>query len=234
MAEWLQHQDVPDNYALAETFVDAGLTLPELAEIQETLNGAHLAEVLEWMANTLNTEKIICDIQASGKRISELVNAVKTYSHMDRGQDKEKTDLHQGIVSTLTMLSHKLKEKNIQVEKDFQLPLPPVAAYVSELNQVWTNLIDNAIDALPTNGKITIATRQEGDWVKVTVADNGAGIPAEHLNQIFEPFFTTKPVGKGSGLGLDIVNKIMMHHNAQINVTSEPGNTIFALLFPVE
>jgi signal transduction histidine kinase len=234
MADWLAEKGVPDNYPLAEAFVESGVTLPELEEISNTLGGVHLPEVLEWVANTLNTEKIICDIQASAKRISELVNAVKTYTHMDRGQDKEKTDLHQGISSTLVMLNHKLKEKNIQVVKDFQPDLPPISAYVGELNQVWTNLIDNAIDALPAGGKLAISTRKEGDWVSVAISDNGIGIPAEHLSQIFEPFFTTKPMGKGTGLGLDIVNRIMMHHNADIQVKSEPGNTVFTLLFPID
>jgi len=105
---------------------------------------------------------------------------------------------------------------------------------VGELNQVWTNLIDNAIDALPAGGKLAISTRKEGDWVSVAISDNGIGIPAEHLSQIFEPFFTTKPMGKGTGLGLDIVNRIMMHHNADIQVKSEPGNTVFTLLFPID
>lgn len=234
MADWLAEKQVPEPYPLAETFVDAGVTIAELEEINNTLGGAHLTEVLEWVANTLNTEKVICDILASGKRISELVNAIKTYTHMDRGQGKEKTDLHRGIASTLTMLNHKLKEKNIQVEKDFQPDLPPVSAYVSELNQVWTNLIDNAIDALPVGGKLTITARKQGEFVEVILADNGTGIPAEHLGQIFEPFFTTKPIGQGTGLGLDIVNKIMTHHHADIKVKSVPGNTVFTLLFPID
>ncbi|KAA5540598.1 ATP-binding protein [Adhaeribacter rhizoryzae] len=231
--DWLEEQDVPDGYELAEILVESGVTLTDLEAIKTILAGNNLPEVLDWFANTLNTEKLICDIQASAKRISELVNAVKTYSHMDRGQDKEKTDLHHGLKSTLTMLTHKLKEKNIQVEQDYQANLPPITAYVGELNQVWTNLIDNAIDALAAGGKLRLATRQEGNSVKVTVADNGAGIPADVLNRIFEPFYTTKPVGKGTGLGLDIVNKILLHHDASIKVQSQPGNTVFEVCFPV-
>lgn len=232
ITDWLQEQAVEDGYLLAETFVESGITISDLENIRAILAGYYLAEVLDWMANTLNTEKLICDIQTSAKRISEMVNAVKTYSHMDRGQDKEKTDLHSGITSTLTMLNHKLKEKNIQVEQDFQPGLPQVQAYVGELNQVWTNLIDNAIDAMAPGGKLRLATRQEDGNVKVTVADNGAGIPPEILTRIFEPFYTTKPMGKGSGLGLDIVNRILQHHDASIKVQSQPGNTVFEVCFP--
>ncbi|GEO05922.1 sensor histidine kinase [Adhaeribacter aerolatus] len=233
ITDWLEEQEVEDGFLLAETFAESGVNLTDLEEIKAILAGNNLSEVLDWIANTLNTERLICDIQASAKRISALVNAVKTYSHMDRGQDKEKTDLHSGIKSTLTMLNHKLKEKNIQVEQDFGKDLPLVNGYVGELNQVWTNLIDNAIDALEPGGKLRLATRVEGDNLKVTVQDNGSGIPAEALNRIFEPFYTTKPVGKGTGLGLDIVNKIMLHHDAAIKVQSQPGNTVFELCFPI-
>jgi signal transduction histidine kinase len=232
--DWLEDKGLEDGYLLAESFVESGVKLADLEKINTILEGKHLPEVLDWVANALNTEKVICDIQAASKRISELVNAVKTYSHMDRGQDKEKTDIHSGITSTLTMLNHKLKEKKIVVEQFFQPDVPPVSAYVSELNQVWTNLFDNAIDAMAEGGILKITTRHEGDFVKVDIADNGSGIPAEAVSRIFEPFFTTKPVGQGTGLGLDIVNKIMMHHNADIKVKSEPGNTVFSLCFPVD
>jgi signal transduction histidine kinase len=232
--DWLEDKGLEDGYLLAESFVESGVKLADLEKINTILEGKHLPEVLDWVANALNTEKVICDIQAASKRISELVNAVKTYSHMDRGQDKEKTDIHSGITSTLTMLNHKLKEKKIVVEQFFQPDVAPVSAYVSELNQVWTNLFDNAIDAMAEGGILKITTRHEGDFVKVDIADNGSGIPAEAVSRIFEPFFTTKPVGQGTGLGLDIVNKIMMHHNADIKVKSEPGNTVFSLCFPVD
>lgn len=232
--DWLDEKKVEEGYLLAETFVESGLTIADLEAINIILKGEYLSEVLDWVANTLNTERVICHIQAASKRISELVNAVKTYSHMDRGQEKEKTNLQSGISSTLTMLNHKLKEKNIKVEQSYANDLLPVSAYVSELNQVWTNLIDNAIDAMPEGGSLTITASNSGEMVKVAIADTGKGITPEELDHIFEPFFTTKPVGKGTGLGLDIVNKIMIHHNADIKVTSEPGNTVFTLCFPVD
>ena len=234
ITDWLTDKGVTEGYLLAETFVESGLVIADLETINTILGGKHLAEILDWIANTLNTEKVICHIQAASKRISELVNAIKTYSHMDRGQDKENTDIHLGITSTLTMLNHKLKEKNIRVTQHFAPDLPAVPAYVSELNQVWTNLIDNAIDAMADGGTLTITTKAEDKAVSVSVADNGQGIPTEALNHIFEPFFTTKPMGKGTGLGLDIVNRIVMHHNASIKVASEPGLTIFTLCFPVD
>ena len=231
---WLEEKNVEEGYLLSETFVESGLTLADLEAINTILDGKHLPEFLDWIANTLNTEKVICDIQAASKKISELVKAVKTYSHMDRGQEKEKTNIQSGIASTLTMLNHKLKTKNIQVVQNFAEDLPPISAFVGELNQVWTNLIDNAIDAMPDGGTLTITAEPSGEMVKVSIADTGQGIPAEAIDRIFEPFFTTKPIGKGTGLGLDIVNKIIMHHNADIKVKSEPGQTVFTLCFPIE
>lgn len=233
ITDWLEAKEVEEGYLLAETFVESGLTISDLEAIASILEEKYLSDMLTWVANSLNTERVICHIQAASKRISELVNAIKTYSHMDRGQEKEKTNITSGIASTLTMLNHRLKEKNIQVVQNYAPNLPPVSAYVSELNQVWTNLIDNAIDAMDTGGTLTITAELQGDFVKVMLEDTGHGIPAENMNHIFEPFYTTKAVGKGSGLGLDITKKIMMHHNADIKVTSEPGHTVFTLCFPI-
>ncbi len=189
--------------------------------------------MLDWIANALETEKVICSIRSASDRISELVHAIKTYSHMDRGQEKEYTSIAEGLNSTLTMLNHKLKEKNIKVVQQFAPDLPLVPAYVGELNQVWTNLIDNAIDAMPAGGTLTLAAHLKSDHVAVQITDNGDGIPPEVMPHIFEPFYTTKPIGKGTGLGLDIVHKILMHHNATIMSSSVPGETIFRLCLPL-
>jgi len=234
LIDWMEDKGVEDSYKLAETFVASGLQLADLDKISAILKGKYLAEVLEWLSNTLETERVICDIQAASKRISELVNAVKAYSHMDRGQEKEKTNILGGIKSTLTMLTHKLKEKKIRVEQHFPPDLPAVHAYVGELNQVWTNLIDNAIDAMPEGGTLTISAGQENEYLAVRIADNGSGIPPEAMPHIFEPFYTTKPIGHGTGLGLDIVHKIVMHHGATIKVNSKPGETVFELCFSLD
>jgi signal transduction histidine kinase len=189
--------------------------------------------VLGWLDNAINTEKLISEIEASALRISTLVHSVKSYSHMDRPADKEKIDLREGIRSTLTMLGHKLKEKHIAVKQELADDLMPVSAFGGQLNQVWTNLIDNAIDAMEDGGELVIQGNNDREFVAIRLIDNGSGIPPEAVSKIFDPFYTTKDVGKGTGLGLDIVHKIIKAHNADIQVKSEPGRTEFSLCFPV-
>jgi len=154
---------------------------------------------------------------------------------MDQGQGKQYADIHIGIRSTLTMLQYKIRKGNIVVDEDFDTTLPPVNALVGELNQVWTNLIDNALDAMETNGKglLVIKTRLDKKCVAVTIADDGPGIPEEIMGSIFDPFFTTTEIDKGTGLGLDIVRRIVKQHNGSIQVISKPGRTEFILLFPI-
>ena len=161
------------------------------------------------------------------------MTSVKTYTHMDRSPDQVSADIHEGINSTLTMLNHKLKEKKIQVEKHFQEDPPIIPLFVSEMNQVWTNLIDNAIDAMAPEGTLTLTTRTEGDHLRVDVADNGSGIPPDIQASVFDPFFTTKSVGEGTGLGLDIVKRIVEQHRGSVSLDSEPGRTQFMLCFPL-
>ena len=154
---------------------------------------------------------------------------------MDRDTDKQPLDVHMGIRNTLTMLNYKLRKGNIQVTENFDLKLPLVKAMAGELNQVWTNIIDNAIDAMEINGsgKLEISTKLDRHFVCVYIKDNGPGIPQEMQSQVFDPFFTTKDMGKGTGLGLDVVNRIIRQHNGTVKVTSEPGNTIFTVCFPL-
>lgn len=233
IAEWLEDQGFEDAYDIAETFVSFGLTIADVEEVGEITKGEYLPQVLGWIQNVLNTERLVNEIEQASTRISDLVQSVKTYSHMDRAVDKEFIHVHTGIDSTLTMLSHKLKQKNIEVIKNYEEDLPKIKAFVSELNQVWTNLIDNAIDAMEQHGKLTIGTRSIGERVEVSIQDDGSGIPPELVNHIFDPFFTTKSVGQGTGLGLDIVKKILDQHQAHIDVDSKPGFTIFKVSFPV-
>lgn len=233
IAEWMEELGIEDGYDMAETLVDFGFDISDLEEISEITQEQFLVPVISWLHNMLSTERLVSEIEQASTRISDLVQSVKTYSHMDRGQEKEMVDLPQGIDSTLTMLSHKLKEKNIQVHKDYDPQAGKIKGFVSELNQVWTNLIDNAIDAMEPQGNLTISTQPMNDKVLVSLRDDGSGIPPEMQHHIFDPFFSTKEVGKGTGLGLDIVKKILNQHQAEISVESKPGETVFKVLFLV-
>jgi signal transduction histidine kinase len=232
--DWLDDHGVENGDDIAEIFVEFGFGVDSLEKIHDIVEGKHLDTILWWLESTLNLEKLVCDIRESANRISGLVQSVKQYSHMDRSTAKEKVDIHEGIRSTLTILSHALKKKNIQVEKRFGGPFPLLPAYSGELNQVWTNLICNAIDAMDQGGVLRIDTYQERQYLCVDIADTGPGIPEEHLTRIFEPFFTTKPMGQGTGLGLDIVKRVVDRHKASISVDTKPGATVFTLCFPLE
>lgn len=234
LAEWLENKGIEDGYELAETFVDYGLTADFFEAAVGGVEEGLLVPALRWVESVLTTEKMVGEIQEASNRISDLVGSIKSYSHMDRGAEREWVVIHEGISSTLTMLQHKVKHKKVEVIQDFEENLPPVKAIVGELNQVWTNVLDNAIDAVEEEkGKITISTKSDTYQVVVTISDNGSGIPEELIGQIFDPFFTTKEVGKGTGLGLDIVKKIMDKHSGTINVSSNDNETSFALTFPL-
>ncbi len=233
MADWLEDQGVEDGYDIAENFAEFGLQIDELEQIGDILQGQHLGPVFNWLNNVLITERMVGEIQNASSRISELVTSVKTYTHMDRSPDRVAADIHEGINSTLTMLNHKVKEKNIRVVKHYAENLPAIPLFVSEMNQVWTNLIDNAIDAMDREGTLTISTHTEQDHLRVDVEDTGSGIPPDIQASVFDPFFTTKGVGKGTGLGLDIARKIVEQHQGTIALESEPGHTQFTMCFPL-
>ena len=175
---------------------------------------------------------MLTEIGQSAGRISEIVKALKSYSYLDQAP-VQAVDLHEGLDNTLLVLGHKLKS-GISVRREYALHLPNIEANGSELNQVWTNIIDNAADALEGQGEITIRTRQDEEWVVIEIEDDGPGIPAEIQSRIFEPFFTTKPPGQGTGLGLDISYNIVVHkHRGDIKVFSEPGKTCFEVRLPL-
>jgi signal transduction histidine kinase len=176
---------------------------------------------------------LIKDLGEASSRISNLVGAIKSHVHMDRTNELQLTNIHNDIDNTLTLLGYKLREKNITVNKTYCNDLVDIPAYVGELNQVWTNIIDNAIYAIDKNGELTIETSCNSKNVKVKIIDNGSGIPKEIMSRIFDPFFTTKKVGQGTGIGLDIVNRIIKRHNGEIKVYSEPGRTEFDVCIPV-
>jgi signal transduction histidine kinase len=186
---------------------------------------------MHWMAYTLETELLLGEINDSVTRISSLVAAAKQYSNMDRAP-YERADIHAGIESTLVMLGAKLA--NVELVTDFDRSLPLVPIYVGELNQVWTNLIDNAVQAMNGEGRLTIRTSLDGDRVRVDVGDTGPGVPEALRRRVFEPFFTTKPIGQGTGLGLDISYRIVVgRHGGDLSVESEPGDTRFIVRLPL-
>ncbi|MCG8329451.1 MAG: ATP-binding protein [Chitinophagales bacterium] len=232
LTDWLEDQEMEEVEDIAETFTDFDFTEEDLEEIHEIVQGENVPLIMGWLESTLSLEKLVGEIQEASGRISSLVRSIKDYSHMDKGVSREQVNIHDGIRSTVIMLKHKLKKKNIALNKEFHEALPPVLGYAGELNQVWTNLIVNAIDALDVGGSLTIKTYPDRQYVCVDITDNGHGIPEDIQTRVFEPFFTTKAMGEGTGMGLDIVKKIMVRHNAEIDVKSEPGKTTFSLCFP--
>jgi signal transduction histidine kinase len=235
LTDWLDDHNVPNAPDLAATLAEFRFREEDLDFILENVDETNLPGVLNWVNNNLITEKLVVDIGDASGRMAALVGSIKSYTHMDRGGAKETIHVPDGIQSTLTLLGHKLRAKNIQVSLDFLPDLPPVQAWPGELNQVWTNLLDNAIDALPdAGGTLTIRSYVErGQFLYTTFTDNGSGIPDAIQKKIFEPFFTTKGVGKGTGLGLDIVQGVIRHHNGSIQVRSKPGETTFTVCLPV-
>ena len=222
-----------DHKLAAETFSDAGFTGEDLDNIGSDSDNDAFVHVLNWVENLLSSQRIINDLEEASTRISNLVGAIKSHVHMDQTNDLQPTDLHNDIENTLTLLGYKLREKNITVKKAFCEHLPEIPAYIGELNQVWTNLIDNAIYALPRDGELNIETSCDENYVHVKIADNGGGIPDEIISRIFDPFFTTKKVGEGTGIGLDLVKRIVTHHRGEVKVKSKPGYTEFIICLPL-
>jgi signal transduction histidine kinase len=234
VGDWLEAHGVADAWKLSETYVDAGLTAEELDQWAAALPPQALPHVLRWLEASLSADRILSEIAAAAGRISQLVASVKQYSHMDAMPDKQPVDVREGLDSTLTMLGHEIKTHHVKVERAYDADLPKVAAYPGELNQVWTNLIDNAIDAAPREGgQLRVQASREDHVVVVKIIDNGHGIPAEAQSRIFEPFFSTKPVGEGTGLGLDIAQRIVSQHGGKIAVDSKPGETVFTVYLPL-
>ncbi|SOD95463.1 sensor histidine kinase [Spirosoma fluviale] len=239
VTDWLDDNGVDDSMDLASPLVDYGFTVDDLDWILEKIGDENLAGVINWLVNNLVTEKLVSDISEASKRISTLTGSIKNYTHMDRGVGKQQIPLAEGLRSTLILLDHKVKSKHIQLNLTIADDLPPVCGWPGELNQVWTNLIDNAIDALPDGGKLDIISQADrrpdgSEFVVTKVIDNGSGIPEDIKDKIFEPFFTTKEIGKGTGLGLDIVQGIIKHHNGSIKLQSQPGHTEFSVCLPTQ
>ncbi|CAN5318506.1 ATP-binding protein [soil metagenome] len=235
VTNWLEGNNINDAYELVETFADFGISKTDLDMIKSWIRAEDVFPVLGWVNQVLNTEKLISDIEEASKRINVLVTSVKGYTHMDQAPERALVDIHLGIRNTLTMLNHKLKKNSIEFIENFQQDLPQAKIFVSEMNQVWTNIIDNAIDAMENrkNSTLEIQTQKEREFIIVRIIDNGPGIPKDIVDKIFDPFFTTKPVGKGTGLGLEVVQQIITQHNGKVTVKSEPGRTEFEICFPI-
>jgi signal transduction histidine kinase len=234
LTDWLDDHGIDDSMDLAGPLVEFSFTVDDLDWLLDKVDDNNLAGVTNWIVNNLVTEKLVSDISEASKRISTLIGSIKNYTHMDRGGGKEQVMLADGIRSTITLLNHKIKSKHIELNLIIPDNLPAVCGWPGELNQVWTNLIDNAIDALPDGGKIDIVSQPDREFVLTRIIDNGTGIPEDIRDKIFDPFFTTKEIGKGTGLGLDIVNGIVEHHNGSIKVHSEPGHTEFSVCLPTQ
>ena len=231
ISAWIERRGVVDGWKIAPALVEAGVDTAGLEKISTQVGAEAIADVLVRTGAQLAAAKLTGDIRTSTARISELVGAIKEYTYMDQASVQQ-VDVHKGLDNTLLILKYKLRKKNITVVRDYAADAPLVRAYGSELNQVWTNLIDNAVDALPEGGTLKVHTKIEPTDFLVEVRDNGPGIPEDVRARIFEPFFTTKPVGEGTGLGLDTVARIVRKHRGNIRVQSKPGDTCFQVRVP--
>ncbi len=231
IGDWLSGHDVDE--ALAGPLADTPVTIDALDRVAATVDAGALAAGLRSVAAACAVRGIAVEIHEAARRISGLVAAIKGYTHMDQAMVAAPVDLATGLGNTVAVLNAKAKAKAITVAMSSPADLPRVRGFAGELIQIWSNLIDNAIDAAPDGGRVEVSAGVERHRVVVRVADNGAGIPADVRERIFEPFYTTKPVGKGTGLGLDIVRRLVNHNDAEIEVESVPGRTEFRVALPI-
>ncbi len=232
LAGWLDEQGVENAWELAPTLLDAGLGEDALRPLAAQLPAESLAGALAWLEASVRTRTLLAEVCQSTKRMSELARAVKSYARTEEHPQAD-VDVHEGLESTLLMLTYKLKH-GVEVVRHFDLGLPHLTANASELIQVWTNLVDNAIDAMKGKGTLEVRTARDGDGLLVEIIDDGPGIPADVMPEIFEPFFTTKPAGQGTGLGLDISHRIVVdNHHGTLRVESRPGRTAFQVRLPL-
>lgn len=232
METWLADRNIDNAWEFAPVLADLGFGDEQLDRLAENFPSAQLSDVIAWLGASFTVYSLLAEISQGASRISEIVKSLKTYAYLDQAP-VQAVDLHEGIDHTLVLLRHKLKQ-GVNVRREFGEGIPKIQAYGSELNQVWTNIIDNAIDAMDGKGDIWIRTRKDGDWVIVEIEDNGPGISQEIQDRIFSPFFTTKAVGKGTGLGLYITYDIIQKHAGEIKLYSQPGKTRFRICLPID
>ena len=231
IAIWLEEKEISDAWNLAPILAAFGLHTGRLEELASELDDESFGGILEWLAATLESTDLSNEVEQSAGRISDLVGAMRVYTSMDRAAYAE-TDVREGLEDTLTILNHKLIGATVQ--RDYEEGLPKIWANAGELNQVWTNLIDNAADALGGRGRIVVRAFRDADEVTVEIVDSGPGIPSGIRDRIFDPFFTTKEVGEGTGLGLDIVRRVVSSHGGLVSVDSQPERTCFTVRLPQE
>jgi signal transduction histidine kinase len=233
LASWLENHGIENSWKLAATLCAIGFDERTLECAQHEFPGNTLSDPLNWIEALVSSVQLVGTIEESVSRVTDLVSAVKKYAYEDKPQ-RHNLDVHDSIQSTLVILGHKFRQKELTVKKLFASSVPPLSTCGVGLSQVWTNLLDNAIDASPQKGTITVTTSVAGDKVCIAIADEGGGIPEENRKLIFEPFFTTKPTGQGTGLGLDIVRHIVLDKfGGEINLDSVPGKTEFTVKLPV-
>lgn len=229
--EWLERHGASESCATA--LADTGVTIESLDTLAQALEGERLDTALRWIASGCSTQALTRDIERSTSRIHQLVSSIKRFTYMDRASVAEPVDVAQLIADTVTVLASKARGKSISLKLDMEPGLPRVSGMGGELNQVWMNLIDNALDAAPNGGTVTVSAKREHGFLSVRVIDNGPGIPDHVRPKIYDPFFTTKPPGQGTGLGLDIVQRVVRAHRAELDVSSVPGRTEFRVGLPL-
>ena len=231
IADWLDGRGVKADSA--EALADSGVTIEALDRLAGAVQGAALDAAVKWAAAACSVRRLASEIQDAATRIAGLVLAVKGFTHMDQATVAEPVDLAQSLSNTVAVLKSKARAKSVSVSVQLEPDLPRVRGFAGELNQIWGNLIDNALDAVPQAGRVEVLAGRRDGRILVSIADNGPGIPGEIREKIFEPFFTTKPAGLGTGLGLDIVRRLVQHNDGQIEVESQPGKTEFRVSLPV-
>lgn len=229
--QWLNRHNITAATELAGPLVEARITVERLSALRTQFEGPVLESVIEHFAHAIAAEKLTDEIHAATGRIFELIQAIKDYSYMDQMPEQE-VDIHEGIENTLTILNFRLRRARVKVIRHLDRSLPNVCVQGRELNQVWTNLIENAIDAMESDATLAIRTSRQLEFALVEIQDNGRGIPEDIQSRVFEPFFTTKPTGEGSGLGLDTVYRIIRNHRGDVSFVSRPGSTTFTVRLP--
>ena len=232
VAAWLERFGIDRPWEFAPLLVERGIDAAELERLAGGCDVSVVADALAWTQRTMTIRHLLGEANQSNARIMDLVRAVKAYSHVDTATARE-VDVHESLESSVTILGHKLKESRARIQREYDRSLPKIPSWGTELSQVWTNLLDNAGDAVSqTGGTVTIRTAPARDGILVEIADSGPGIPAEIRDRIFDPFFTTKEAGKGTGLGLEIAKRIVLRHGGEIRVDSSPDGTTFAVRLP--
>jgi signal transduction histidine kinase len=232
ISDWLDEHAGDEE--CAAPLAGTGVTLAALDTLAASMTGESLDSALRWIAAGCNVRALAAEIETASSRIHDLVGTVKRFTFMDKAPAPEPVDIKQGIAETLTMLGSKTRSKSVEVSVHFSDDLPRAQAIGAELNQVWMNLIDNALDAVAVGGHVTVTAAREVDDVVVRITDDGPGIPPEIQSRVFDPFFTTKGVGQGTGMGLDIVRRLLQQQEGKIDMESRPGRTEFEVRLPAE